>query len=301
MIRLRTILDGLFTLLIATAPAVGVMPCTASAERIREIISPNLSWDEYRSTHVHHIGSERVYRVEVDILLNEDELYQYFLSHQVDGGISTITSPLVVNVDGTSDDLRPLPTDIGYCYVNGWGANQGTYTAPGLANVRQNLELGMRAWQGVANVRFRERINLSGTNNCNTAGTQPATLDFVVTHYDDGGTGIATGPFPSRPWAQQQLQIPVSGITVDLAVHELGHALGFRHEHVHANGPTSGTFCTEAGNSRDLTTYDPLSAMAYQNCGTSQIIVGSMPTQLDGIGARSVYGPPDWWWAILRF
>lgn len=297
MKHLRTILQGLFKML--AIAAAGVVPCTASNEIIREvIISPDISWDEYRSAHIHHVGPETLYRVEVDILLNEDELYRYYMSRHVDGEISTITSPLVVNVDGTSDDLRPDPTNIMYCYVNGWGTNQGTYIAPGLANVRRNLELGMRAWEGVANVKFRERDDLSGTNNCNNADTQPANLDFVVTHYDDRGRRVATGPYPSRPWTQQQLQVPVSGIPVTLAVHELGHTLGFRHEHVHADGPT---LCTESGNSRDLTSYDPLSAMAYANCEINQEIVGSMPTRSDGIGARSVYGPPNWWWAILPF
>ncbi|UTW61819.1 hypothetical protein KFE98_17670 [bacterium SCSIO 12741] len=71
--------------------------------------------------------------------------------------------------------------------------------------------------------------------------------------------------------------------------HELGHVLGFRHEHIRSGAPakcpnenTSGTI--------NLTQYDPRSVMHYF-CGQ----VGSKDlsfTDVDVRGAQKVYGPP---------
>ena len=66
--------------------------------------------------------------------------------------------------------------------------------------------------------------------------------------------------------------------------HELGHTLGFRHEHTR---PEAGT-CFEDNNWRPLTPYDSASIMHYPQCnGTSDDL--SMTNQ-DRAGAATLYG-----------
>ena len=66
--------------------------------------------------------------------------------------------------------------------------------------------------------------------------------------------------------------------------HELGHSLGFRHEHTR---PEAGT-CFEDNNWRPLTPYDSVSIMHYPQCnGGSPDLTFSA---YDGQGVRAVYG-----------
>ena len=66
--------------------------------------------------------------------------------------------------------------------------------------------------------------------------------------------------------------------------HELGHVLGFRHEHTR---PEAGT-CFEDNNWRPLTPYDSSSIMHYPQCnGTSDDL--SMTDQ-DRSGIKEIYG-----------
>jgi hypothetical protein len=66
--------------------------------------------------------------------------------------------------------------------------------------------------------------------------------------------------------------------------HELGHTLGFRHEHTR---PEAGT-CFEDNNWRALTTYDSSSVMHYPQCNGTQN--GDLVlTSKDVAGAKSLY------------
>jgi hypothetical protein len=98
----------------------------------------------------------------------------------------------------------------------------------------------MANWEEIANIKFTYRSNLDGAT-CNNNGANPG-VDFVVTHWNSAST--ATGAFPSFSWSQQKLQVPTGGISRLLAVHEVGHILGFRHEHIHTNASPR---CGEGG------------------------------------------------------
>ena len=71
---------------------------------------------------------------------------------------------------------------------------------------------------------------------------------------------------------------------VGILRHELGHSLGFRHEHTR---PEAGT-CFEDNNWRALTPYDSSSIMHYPQCNGSSDDLSM--TASDRTGAQALYG-----------
>ena len=71
--------------------------------------------------------------------------------------------------------------------------------------------------------------------------------------------------------------------------HELGHVLGFRHEHIRGEAPDVCPDESQTG-TVDLTEYDPQSVMHYLcgSMGNKELRI----TALDKVGSRKVYGPP---------
>jgi serralysin len=256
------------------------------------------SYEEFRESVRTIIRGREVFVLEGDMLMSTDaQLRAYYEETYLRPSQKSIVNGKIVGLDPlpvTGWDLRLNPEAIRYCFAAGWGQWMGVYTAPPIEPTRSTIQAGMRAWEGVANVRFVYRSDLDG-NACSTSSGNPG-VDFVVQHYQSPNT--AKGPFPSNDWEDQDLLVPTSGITNSaLAMHELGHVLGFRHEHTHSGASPR---CEESGPYFQLTGFDTLSIMKYADCTSSQNIGNSSLSELDGIGARVVYGPPEWWWAMIK-
>jgi hypothetical protein len=101
---------------------------------------------------------------------------------------------------------------------------------------------------------------------------------------------IARAFFPSSPKRSRNVLVDNSIWTSgswtpsNIVAHELGHTLGFRHEHTR---PESGT-CFEDNNWRPLTPYDSASIMHYPQCNGSSDDLSM--TDQDRAGIRALYG-----------
>ena len=193
---------------------------------------------------------------------------------------TTGTTDLVVNrVSGRDDKWSQAAVgNLTYCVSSRFGSQQSA--------VINAMAQGAANWENASSaIDFvyvpSQNASCTTRNSSVVFSVEPTS----TTQY------IARAFFPSSPKRSRNVLVNAASLQnsgswtpANIMGHELGHTLGFRHEHTR---PEAGT-CFEDNNWRALTPYDSSSIMHYPQCnGTSSNLSF---TATDGAGVRALYG-----------
>jgi hypothetical protein len=210
------------------------------------------------------------------------DMYQRYLeSHYaaIDDGYATIEQGLIVNRVGGQDDKWSASTagNLTYCISqSSFGSRYSTVVSA--------MASAAGAWEASANVNFVHASQYDAS--CSKTSPVVFNIRQVKTpRY------LARAFFPSTSRSGREILVSSSSFgnikpwsLTGVLRHELGHTIGFRHEHTR---PDSGA-CFEDNNWRALTAYDSASVMHYPQCNGTQN--GDLVlTALDKSGAHSLY------------
>jgi hypothetical protein len=240
------------------------------------------------------LGTTEYYVLEGDLVLDEVQLAQYALRR--DGGES---DPIVAEDEADNGKARLLGIARNGKMVR-WkpGLALTFYVVKESFPTQQKYELAREsvrsaaeAWMSTCGIQFQYVPRLD-----TDAAARPGGTIFSVMHYDAGGRFIAAAFFPDDPPERRIVLIDPSfyGNTgfdnVGVLRHELGHVLGFRHEHIRSGAPP-GCPGEPLYDTIDLTRgYDPKSVMHYFCSGAGSRTLDI--TELDRQGAQRLYGLP---------
>ncbi len=267
-----------------------------------------VSWEEFKSSVTREVDGRKIYVVEWDLAVTEEELRERYDAYvaraqKAAGGLGETRQGSIVNQTGGVDDIwrGGQQMNLTYCVSDTFGANK--------ARAISEMAQATAAWQREARVQFRyvpaEDASCTGLPSPNPR------VVFSVAPWTSSG---ACAFFPAgggSPCRAKTLVINFSDLdtgsfyrtnspnvrTVGVFRHELGHILGLRHEHTRPESGAPAT-CIENSSWRALTPYDQSSVMHYPWCRgvlTSDLSLTSSDIQ----GVRQLYGEPvasGWAW-----
>lgn len=176
--------------------------------------------------------------------------------------------------DAKWDDTQK--NDLRYCIGSSFGSLK--------ASVVKSMNNATGAWESAANVDF---IHATDQDASCTSSNGAVVFDVQLV---SGQPYLARAFFPNSSRRSRNIYIDISAFqqntySIDgILRHELGHALGFRHEHTR---PEAGR-CYEDSQWRELTPYDRGSVMHYPQCGGTNNSFNL--SSLDKEGASILYG-----------
>lgn len=247
--------------------------------------APVLTYEEFRA-QAWQEPDTGIYIVDGDTpVVDEAGLREVYASYVRDArgegaDVGTQRAPLIVNRVNNADDRWDYrrQRNITYCVSTAFGTNYST--------VVQAMAQAASAWSQV-NVRFQHRADQDGACNATNGN-----VIFDVRPIS-GQPYLARAFFPAQARATRNVLIDSTSFgnnapwtLTGILRHELGHTLGFRHEHTRPEART----CFEDNNWRALTAYDAASVMHYPQCNGSNR--GDLNlTGADVNGTYAVYGP----------
>lgn len=264
---------------------------TDNAENMTGNPAPEPMFDKLkRGLKTVTIDGETFYVAEGDLLIDETRLPRYAVQRAAAATAPPVAEDdtegrsrlLAVSENGKIVRWKP-GTVLSFCVLKSTFGDQNKYET-----VRNNMLAATWNWEETCGVKFEHRADLddSPTNT-------PAGVLFTVREVNANGQFIAAAFFPNEPHNRRRLIIDPSYYTtsfdkVGVLRHELGHVLGFRHEHIRSGAPPA---CgdEDTGDTIEVTNYDPKSVMHYF-CGG----VGSLDlkiTEIDTDGSQKIYGP----------
>ncbi len=227
---------------------------------------------------------EDVYVVEGDLLLTEQEIRAYVVGKSQTAAPLSQSGELLVNIhNGNRDFYQDVnQRNLTYAVDRNSFPNTSRYNT-----VVNNMRKAGQRWQ-TSCTNCRVRFTHLTQHDANPSHNN---VNFIVRFKNVNGDYIAAAFFPHYGPVRRYVNIDPSYFTttfdkVGVLRHELGHTLGYRHEHIR-NVP--GCFF-EDNQWQPLTAYDPKSVMHYF-CGGQGSLTLDL-TILDRQGHRRLYGLP---------
>lgn len=243
--------------------------------------------------------------IEGDILLDEDEL-KIHVAGKSDSNIARFSKSAPLSIAGSKTDRahieiivdgslgKPIKWDTKKPLT--YAVQKNKFTTTERYNIAvKNVAAAAREWEETCGITITHKQDLDGKPHLVDGNGSPIGVTFLVQEIG-AADFFAVAFFPNDPGHRRKLLFSASYFSgemkydpVGVMRHELGHILGFRHEHIRSDAPSD---CPDENTSGtiNVTDYSTNSVMHYfcGGVGDRELKI----TEIDREGARKIYGPP---------